>query len=61
MPASYQKYQCNEWAKIGLQGVSVLFASGNSGIGSYPALNGFDKPETGCLGQLARSLPYVGY
>ncbi|TVY84969.1 Tripeptidyl-peptidase sed1 [Lachnellula suecica] len=32
LPVSYQQRQCNEWMKMGLQGVSVLFASGDSGV-----------------------------
>lgn len=34
LPVSYQERQCNEWMKLGLQGVSVLFASGDSGVGN---------------------------
>lgn len=32
LPPSYQQRQCNEFMKLGLQGVSVLFASGDSGV-----------------------------
>ena len=32
LPLFYQQRQCNEWMKLGLQGVSVLFASGDSGV-----------------------------
>ncbi|POS69843.1 Pro-kumamolisin [Diaporthe helianthi] len=32
LPEFYQVRQCNEWMKLGLQGVSVLFASGDSGV-----------------------------
>ncbi|OAA55092.1 Peptidase S8/S53, subtilisin/kexin/sedolisin [Cordyceps fumosorosea ARSEF 2679] len=32
--ASYVKRQCNEWMKLGLQGVSVLISSGDSGVAS---------------------------
>lgn len=32
LPVSYQERQCHEWMKLGLQGVSVLFASGDSGV-----------------------------
>ena len=32
LPRFYQQRQCNEWMKLGLQGVSVLFASGDSGV-----------------------------
>ncbi len=33
-PANYQKRQCNEYIKLGLQGVSVVFASGDAGVAS---------------------------
>ena len=32
LPVFYQQRQCYEWMKLGLQGVSVLFASGDSGV-----------------------------
>lgn len=32
LPVAYQTRQCNEWMKIALQGSSVLFASGDSGV-----------------------------
>jgi tripeptidyl-peptidase-1 len=32
LPQSYQERQCYEWMKLGLQGVSVLFSSGDSGV-----------------------------
>lgn len=32
LPYFYQQRQCHEWMKLGLQGVSVLFASGDSGV-----------------------------
>ena len=34
VPLSYQRRQCLEFMKLGLQGVSFLFASGDSGVGS---------------------------
>lgn len=34
VPISYQKRQCLEYMKLGLQGVSFLFASGDSGVSS---------------------------
>ncbi|KAL5409468.1 hypothetical protein PMIN03_005912 [Paraphaeosphaeria minitans] len=45
LPAAYQKRQCDEWLKLGLQGVSVFVASGDSGVGDLP------KPDSpnGCL------------
>jgi tripeptidyl-peptidase-1 len=32
LPYFYQQRQCHEWMKLGLQGVSVIFASGDSGV-----------------------------
>ncbi|KAI1177804.1 peptidase S8/S53 domain-containing protein [Nemania sp. FL0916] len=32
LPYFYQIRQCNEWMKLGLQGVSVIYASGDSGV-----------------------------
>lgn len=49
VPWAYQKRQCNEWLKLGLQGVSILFASGDSGVSNYPEPYGIDGP-TGCIG-----------
>ncbi|TVY71195.1 Tripeptidyl-peptidase sed1 [Lachnellula suecica] len=40
LSAAYQQRQCQEWMKLGLQGVSVVFASGDSGVGG----------RRGCLG-----------
>jgi tripeptidyl-peptidase-1 len=31
-PANYQKRQCDEFMKLGLQGVSIVFASGDAGV-----------------------------
>lgn len=46
---SYQKRECLEWLKLGLQGVSVLVASGDSGPAGYPPeFAGLATP--GCLG-----------
>ncbi|KAI8633240.1 putative protease S8 tripeptidyl peptidase I [Xylariaceae sp. FL1651] len=47
VPIAYQKRQCNEYLKLGLQGISFVFASGDSGVSNYP--NSGDGP-TGCLG-----------
>ncbi|KAI0134345.1 putative protease S8 tripeptidyl peptidase I [Xylariales sp. AK1849] len=49
VPIAYQKRQCNEYLKLGLQGVSFIFASGDSGVSNYPEPYGDDGP-TGCLG-----------
>ena len=50
VPVNYQKRQCNEYLKLGLQGVSILFASGDSGVSTYPPPYGIDGP-TGCIGK----------
>jgi tripeptidyl-peptidase-1 len=34
LPLSYQRRQCQEYMKLGLQGVSFIFASGDSGVSS---------------------------
>ncbi|TAQ90266.1 hypothetical protein B7494_g1422 [Chlorociboria aeruginascens] len=44
VPINYQKRQCLEYMKLGLQGVSFLFASGDSGVSAS-----IDGP-TGCIG-----------
>jgi tripeptidyl-peptidase I len=49
VPIAYQKRQCNEYLKLGLQGVSFLFASGDAGVANYPEPYGTDGP-TGCIG-----------
>lgn len=41
LPASYQTRQCNEFMKLGLQGVSILISSGDSGVAD---------PNDQCLG-----------
>lgn len=33
MPVNYQRRQCNEIMKLGMQGISVVVASGDSGVG----------------------------
>ncbi|KAK5116014.1 hypothetical protein LTR62_000470 [Meristemomyces frigidus] len=50
VPIAYQKRQCLEFLKLGLQGVSFLFASGDSGVGNYAASAGGIDGPTGCLG-----------
>lgn len=45
LPASYQQRQCNEFMKLGLQGVSVLVASGDSGVAGPAG----DNSDNGCL------------
>jgi tripeptidyl-peptidase I len=45
LPERYQKRQCNEIMKLVLQGHSILTASGDYGVASFP---GDDSPS-GCL------------
>lgn len=63
LPAPYVRRQCNEFLKLGLQGVSMLFASGDFGVASFPG----DGSASGCLGpkqsifnpQYPSGCPYV--
>lgn len=63
LPYDYTHRQCNEFMKLGLQGVSILFASGDLGVASYPG----DGDANGCLGpegtifnpQYPSNCPYV--
>ena len=45
LPEYYQRRQCNEFLKLGLQGVSIFVASGDTGVGG---LRGDGAPN-GCL------------
>ena len=65
LPYDYTHRQCNEFMKLGLQGVSMLFASGDLGVASYPG----DGDANGCLGpegiifnpQYPSNCPYGSY
>lgn len=46
LPIAYQTRQCNEYMKLGLQGVSIVLSSGDSGVAGP---NG-DGSANGCLG-----------
>ncbi|KAK3647834.1 Tripeptidyl-peptidase sed1 [Elasticomyces elasticus] len=46
LPVSYQKRQCNEFMKLGLQGISVCVSSGDSGVAGPLG----DGNADGCLG-----------
>lgn len=48
LPTNYQQRQCNEFMKLGLQGTSVIFASGDSGVA---ARSTDDGNADGCLGK----------
>lgn len=45
-PKAYAERQCNEILKLGLQGHSILVASGDYGVASFPGSN---DDEYGCL------------
>lgn len=63
LPINYTKRQCNEFMKLGLQGHSILVASGDYGVGSFPD----DGAADGCLGpdgtifnpQYPSNCPYI--
>ncbi|KAI0481386.1 Pro-kumamolisin, activation domain-containing protein [Xylariaceae sp. FL0804] len=46
LPKNYVERQCNELMKLGLQGHSILAASGDYGVASFPGSN---DNEFGCL------------
>jgi tripeptidyl-peptidase I len=46
LPYSYIQRQCAEIMKLGLQGVTVVAASGDNGVGSFEG----DPTPSGCLG-----------
>lgn len=47
LPQNYVQRQCNEFLKLGLQGVSVFIASGDYGVATAP---GDFNNTSGCLG-----------
>lgn len=47
LPAYYQERQCNEFMKLGLQGHSIFYASGDNGVAGPPG----DDSANGCLGK----------
>lgn len=47
LPIAYQRRQCNEFMKLGLQGTTVFVASGDSGV----AGRGGDPTPSNCLGK----------
>ncbi|MCJ1417209.1 hypothetical protein MMC32_003549 [Xylographa parallela] len=63
LPIKYSKRQCNEFMKLGLQGHSILVASGDYGVSSFPG----DGGANGCLGpdglifnpQYPSNCPYI--
>ncbi|TVY75723.1 Tripeptidyl-peptidase [Lachnellula suecica] len=47
LPTNYQQRQCSEMMKLGMQGVSIILASGDSGVA---ARSTDDNNADGCLG-----------
>lgn len=47
LPISYQRRQCNEFLKLGMRGVSVVVASGDSGVAGRQG----DPTPSNCLGK----------
>lgn len=47
LPIAYQRRQCSEFMKLGMQGMSVVVASGDSGV----AGRGGDPTPSNCLGK----------
>jgi tripeptidyl-peptidase-1 len=45
-PVNYTKRQCDEFLKLGLQGHTFVWASGDYGVASFPG----DDNDNGCLG-----------
>ena len=63
LPTNYQQRQCAEFMKLGMQGVSVVIASGDSGVA---ARSTDDGNADGCLGKgevfnpdFPASCPYI--
>lgn len=63
LPLAYQQRQCNEFMKLGLQGISVVVSSGDSGVAGRSG----DPTPSNCLGEQSNvfvpqspaSCPYV--
>ncbi|KAI0550421.1 peptidase S8/S53 domain-containing protein [Xylaria curta] len=63
LPASYQQRQCAEIMKLGLQGTTIMIASGDDGVAGFST---YANP-TGCMGpqhdvfnpQFLASCPYI--
>ncbi|KAI1272373.1 protease s8 tripeptidyl peptidase [Xylaria sp. FL0933] len=50
LPYFYQERQCNEYLKLALQGVTIVIASGDTGVGGYNYGTYGDGSYYGCLG-----------
>jgi tripeptidyl-peptidase-1 len=49
-PVNYTRRQCNEFLKLGLQGHTFVWASGDYGVASFPG----DDSANGCLGNASQ-------
>lgn len=60
VPYSYAKSVCNGFAQLGAQGVSIIFSSGDSGVGNNgTCLSNDGKNTTRFLPAFPASCPYV--
>ncbi|KAI1630893.1 tripeptidyl-peptidase 1 precursor [Biscogniauxia mediterranea] len=60
VPKSYAVRVCNEFAQVGLRGTSLLFSSGDSGVGAYGTCVSNDGTNrTQFLAEFPPSCPYV--
>lgn len=48
MTAAYQFRQCNEYAKLGMMGITILYSSGDNGVAGFDGL---------CINKSGRDIP----
>ena len=56
MSAAYQIRQCNEYGKLGMMGVTILFSSGDNGVAGFA---GCIDPATGERACTNATLPAI--
>jgi tripeptidyl-peptidase I len=60
---SYENRQCQEFLKLGLQGVTVIVSSGDSGVASHEGCtfrgDGSSPPSGSFTGDFPNTCPYV--
>ncbi|KAI1102674.1 tripeptidyl-peptidase 1 precursor [Jackrogersella minutella] len=60
VPESYARRVCEQFAQVGARGTSLLFSSGDNGVGSYgECLSNDGKNTTKFLAEFPPSCPYV--
>ncbi|KAI1465040.1 tripeptidyl-peptidase 1 precursor [Daldinia caldariorum] len=60
VPESYARRVCQQFAQVGARGTSLLFSSGDSGVGAYgKCLSNDGKNTTQFLAEFPPSCPYV--